>query len=75
MLWICGRLIKRTDGVSTTDILGRMLLMTKQHFQSEIGDNRELCNVCQTVNASHSIDRTDVVVNALLVTVACRCEH
>ena len=27
------RLIKRTDGVSTTDLLGRMLLMTRSHLQ------------------------------------------
>jgi ethanolamine-phosphate cytidylyltransferase len=26
------RLIKRTDGVSTTDLVGRMLLLTKNHF-------------------------------------------
>jgi len=31
------REVQRTQGVSTTDLVGRMLLMTKTHFQK--GDN------------------------------------
>lgn len=30
------RTIKRTDGISTTDIVGRMLLMTKQHHVEDV---------------------------------------
>jgi len=30
--------IKRTEGVSTTDIVGRMLLMTKDHFRNPTAD-------------------------------------
>jgi len=30
--------IKRTEGVSTTDIVGRMLLMTKDHFRNPLSD-------------------------------------
>jgi len=30
--------IKRTEGVSTTDIVGRMLLMTKDHFRNPTSD-------------------------------------
>jgi len=33
--------IKRTEGVSTTDIVGRMLLMTKDHFRNPFGDAKE----------------------------------
>lgn len=27
------REVKRTEGISTTDVVGRMLLMTRQHFR------------------------------------------
>jgi hypothetical protein len=29
------RLIKRTDGISTTDLVGRMLLSSKRHYSSD----------------------------------------
>ena len=29
---------KRTAGVSTTDLVGRMLLVTKSHFNTEVGN-------------------------------------
>uniref|UniRef100_A0A3B1JLJ5 ethanolamine-phosphate cytidylyltransferase n=1 Tax=Astyanax mexicanus TaxID=7994 RepID=A0A3B1JLJ5_ASTMX len=36
--WLCFRECKRTQGVSTTDLVGRMLLMTKAHH-SNIGNS------------------------------------
>ena len=33
------QLIKRTDGVSTTDLVGRMLLMTKNHLPASVRSN------------------------------------
>jgi hypothetical protein len=34
--------VKRTEGVSTTDIVGRMLLMTKEHHVPPAADGAEL---------------------------------
>eukprot|EP01132_Coremiostelium_polycephalum_P007831 gene7831-9645_t len=40
------RFIKRTEGISTTELVGRMLLMTKDHLQSvTTKDNNPLNNV------------------------------
>ena len=37
------KMIKRTEGVSTTDIVGRMMLMSKEHHAKEDGlDGNEL---------------------------------
>ena len=32
--------IPRTEGISTTDIVGRMLLMTKSHHSGSIGSHK-----------------------------------
>ena len=32
------RIVKRTPGISTTDLVGRMLLCTKQHYIEHLGD-------------------------------------
>jgi hypothetical protein len=35
-LHLCPRECKRTQGVSTTDLVGRMLLVTKAHHSSQV---------------------------------------
>ena len=42
------RVIKRTEGVSTTDLIGRMLLLTKDHFEADRGGS-EPRTTCQLV--------------------------
>lgn len=54
--------IPRTEGISTTDIVGRMLLMTKSHHsnESETSDNdsaRKLASGMTRTDASVPFDR------------------
>jgi len=49
------KLIKRTDGVSTTDLVGRMLLLTKNHFDRSAADAaRELPAPTKPIDAGLS---------------------
>jgi hypothetical protein len=43
--YMCNRIFKRTEGISTTDIVGRLLLMTKEIMWEEkvVSISRELC--------------------------------
>jgi len=52
------RVIKRTEGVSTTDIVGRLLLMTKDHHEELQQD------VSPGGRAFHRIESMDVIQNA-----------
>jgi len=47
------RTIKRTEGISTTELVGRMLLMTKDHLQNKAG-NTPIANVDSRVLSQHS---------------------
>lgn len=54
------KLIKRTDGVSTTDIVTRMLLMTKNHHkegvsEADVANMRSSTNVKQFLTTSRKI--------------------
>lgn len=40
------RIFKRTQGVSTTDLVGRMLLMTKEHFTNTENEEVGLMFFC-----------------------------
>lgn len=44
------KLFKRTEGVSTTDIVGRMLLMTKEHHEHKEGLSPTHSKLARTIN-------------------------
>lgn len=51
--------IPRTEGISTTDIVGRMLLMTRSHHSIDCGDNS---------NTNNNNNSNNTVVNSTINT-------
>ena len=49
------RSIPRTEGVSTTDIVGRMLVMTKEHHLQQLGSSSS-CDALRKGNANTAMD-------------------
>ena len=67
------REVKRTAGVSTTDLVGRMLLATKGHFKQPDHDpDHEECLRLFTENTSGGVAKFDVAKSKIAQTASCK---